>query len=131
MQTLVTVSGYLAETPKISYTANTQKALATLKVGVKRRTKNPATETWEDAEPTIHTVKVWGPRAEILNETIKVGAQVLMFGTLETESWIDKDTKTRRHQDVIVINERTGDIGLSYANTLAAFELPTQTENPS
>ena len=89
MNTTVTFTGNLTADPELRFTHNRTPVLE-LRAAVNRQHK---TETgWEDAEPTFHTVKIWGRRAENAADSLTCGDRINVHGHLETETWT-KDGK--------------------------------------
>lgn len=122
--TVITFAGNAAADPELRYTPQ-GKAVANLRVLVNRRVRNNTGQgagEWEDAEPTAHNVTVWGQPAENVAESITRGDRVLVHGHVETETWEDRETGEKRTRDVVVVNERDGEIGASLSYASAELE---------
>ncbi|WP_052336975.1 single-stranded DNA-binding protein [Nocardioides alkalitolerans] len=122
--TVITFAGNAVADPELRYTPQ-GKAVANLRVLVNRRVRISAGERageWEDAEPTAHNVTVWGQPAENVAETIRRGDRVVVHGHVETETWADRESGEKRTRDVVVVNERDGEIGASLSYASAKLE---------
>lgn len=128
--TVITFAGNAAADPELRYTPQ-GKPVANLRVLVNRRVRNAAGE-WEDAEPTAHNVTIWGQPAENIAETITRGDRVLVHGHVETETWDDRESGEKRTRQVVIVNERDGEIGasLTYA-TARLTKTPRATSKPN
>jgi single-strand DNA-binding protein len=119
MNTVTTFAGNLTTDPELRFTpAGTP--VAELRVAVNRRVKTG--DTWTDAPPTFHTVKVWGTAAENVAESLTRGDRVVVHGTVETDTW--ETDGQQRSRDTIVVSDRYGEIGTSLRYATAP---PTKT----
>lgn len=125
--TVITFAGNLAADPELRFTPQ-GKPVANCRVLVNRRVRNGAGE-WEDAEPTAHNVVVWGQPAENLAETAQRGDRVLVHGHVETETWDDRESGEKRTRQVVVVNERDGEIGASLTFASARLTKNQRTTN--
>lgn len=78
----------------LRYTAQTQTAVGTFTLAVNRMRK-------EDGADFIHC-KVWGKRAEVMEQFIKKGNMVAVSGRIETGSYTNKDGQTVYTTEVVV-----------------------------
>ena len=82
----VFILGRLGQDPELRYT-QTQKPVTSLSVAT--------TKKWGENEKTIwHSVTVWGKQAELCSQFLQKGAQVLVEGMLDFQSW-EKDGERR------------------------------------
>jgi len=58
-------------------------------------------------EPTFFTVTVWGRQAELCDEYLAKGSQVLVSGRLKMDQWEDRDTGESRSRLKIVAQNVT------------------------
>ena len=98
----VTFHGNLTDTPNLEITPHHDVPVAEAVVLVNRRIQ-VAAEQWEDAEPTRHRIKAWRRLAQNI-ATLPKGAEVLIVGHVETDSYTDKDTGNRRTSNFVVID---------------------------
>lgn len=108
MNTVITFAGNLTADPELRSTTTGTPVLE-MRVAVNRRIREG--EDWKDAPPTFHSVKVWGSAAENGAESLAKGDRVLVHGTVETETWQTEGQD--RSRDVVVVSERSGEIGTS------------------
>lgn len=71
---------------------------------VASRTRKNADGTYEDLANHWATAKAFGPLAEQLNEQLRKGTQVEVWGNVQTDQWDDKDTGQKRSRDIIMLN---------------------------
>lgn len=89
----VILIGNLTADPKLSYTANTNTAVASFRLAVSRPTK--------DGGADFIPCKVFGRQAETLEQYKKKGDEVAVHGRIETGSYKDKDDRTVYTTEVI------------------------------
>jgi single-strand DNA-binding protein len=111
MSTTVTFAGNLAEAPELHHTRES-KPFATCRVLVNRRIQNEAGE-WVSDEPTAHNVKIFGSAATHVHDSCGSGGAIFVHGLERTESWPDKETGEKRTKDVVVVDHRFGEVGVS------------------
>ena len=92
MNTVILI-GNLTSDPKLSYTANSNTAVASFRLAVSRPTK--------DGGADFITCKVFGRQAETLEQYKKKGDEVAIHGRIETGSYKDKDDRTVYTTEVI------------------------------
>ena len=102
MSTTVTFAGNLAEAPELHHTRE-NNPFVTGRVLVNRRIQNDQGE-WGSDEPTAHNVKIFGCGS---------GAPLFVHCLERTESWPDKETGEKRTKDVLVVDNRFGEVDLS------------------
>lgn len=92
------VIGNLGNDPEMRYA---QSGTATLRfnVATNGRAKN-ADGQWEDRTEWVR-VTVFGQRAESLNEYLRKGTRVFVYGRLEARPWTTKDGDVRAGLEVI------------------------------
>ncbi|TWH01727.1 single-strand DNA-binding protein [Nocardioides sp. J9] len=111
MSTTVTFAGNLAESPE-PYHARESKPFVTCRVLVNRRVQNDQGE-WVSDELTAHYVKIFGSAATHVHDSCGSGAPIFVHGLERTESWPDKETGEKRTEDVVVVDNRFGEVGIS------------------
>jgi len=84
--------GRLGKDPDVRMAGTTK--VATFSIAVSEKYKNEEKTQWFD-------VKVWAKLADIVEQYVKKGTEVLVDGKLEKEEWDDKDGNKRSR---IVIN---------------------------
>lgn len=58
-------------------------------------------------EPTFFSVTVWGRQAELCDEYLSKGSQILVSGRLKMDEWEDKDTGDKRSRLKVVAQNVT------------------------
>lgn len=111
MSTTVTFAGNLAEAPELHRTRE-NKPFVTGRVLVNRRFQHDQGE-WVSDEPTAHNVKIFGSAATRVHDSCGSGDPIFVHGLERTESWQDKDTGGKHTLDVVVVDNRFGEVGLS------------------
>ena len=112
MSTTFTFAGNLAEAPELHHTRENNKLFVTCRVLVNRRVQNDQGE-WVSDEPTAHKVKVVGSAATHVHDSCGSADPIFVHGLERTESWPDKETGEKRTNDVVVVDNRFGEVGLS------------------
>lgn len=120
MSTTVTFAGNLAEAPELLYTRE-NKPLVSCRVLVNRRVQNEQKE-WVNAEPTAHNVKIYGSAATRVHDSCGSGDPLFVHGLERTESWSDKETGEKRTKDVVVVDSRFDEVGVSLKYVSARIE---------
>lgn len=108
MSTTVTFAGNMAEAPEQHHTRE-NKPFVTCRVLVNRRIQNDQGE-WGSDEPTAHNVKIFGSAATHVHDSCGSGDPLFVHGLERTESWPDKETGTKRTKDVVVVDNRLGEV---------------------
>jgi single-strand DNA-binding protein len=75
------------------------KSVAKFSVATTERFKDSAGEKQERTE--WHNVVVWGKLAEIAGQYVKKGRELLVEGSIRTESWDDKETGAKKYRTEI------------------------------
>jgi single-strand DNA-binding protein len=120
MSTTVAFAGNLAEDPQLLYTHD-QKLFVSCRVLVNRWICNDAGE-WVNDGPTPHNVKVYGSAATQVHDSCGSGDPIVVHGLERTESWRDKETGEKRTKNVVVVNNRFGEVGVSLKFASARIE---------
>lgn len=120
MSTTVTFAGNLAEDPELRFTHD-QKPFVSCRVLVNRRIQNEAGK-WVNDEPTPHNVKVYGSAATHVHDSCGSGDPIVVHGLERTESWRDKETGEKRTKNVVVVDNRFGEVGVSLKFASARIE---------
>jgi single-strand DNA-binding protein len=90
---LVHLGGRLTRDPQVRYTPN-GTAVAEIGIAVNRFYSGDDGERKEVV--TFVDVTLWGRQAEVAQEYLKKGAQVLIEGRLQLDTWVDKQTSQKR-----------------------------------
>lgn len=91
----ITIQGFLGATPEIRYTSD-GLAVANLSIAHTPRKRDPQTDGWVDAGPTLWVVaSVWGAVAEAVANTSRKGDLVSVSGQLALDEWTDSDGVVR------------------------------------
>lgn len=95
----ITFAGNLAADPELRFTPS-GRTVARFTVIENRRRRTEDGQGWEDAEPNVYRVQVWGSFAENVVESCTKGDRVLVEGNIVTDRWVDKETgqdRTAQH----------------------------------
>ena len=130
MSTTVTFAGNLAEAPELHHTRENNKPFVTCRVLVNRRVQNDQGE-WVSDEPTAHNVKIFGSATTHVHDSCGSGDPIFVHGLERTESWSDKETGEKRTKDVVVVDNRFGEVGLSLKYVSARIERAPHTAQAS
>lgn len=91
----ITIQGFLGAAPEVRYTAE-GLAVANLSIAHTPRKRDPQTDEWVDAGPTLWVVaSVWGAVAEAVADTSQKGDLVAVSGQLALDEWTDADGVVR------------------------------------
>lgn len=91
----ITIQGFLGTVPEVRYTAD-GLAVANLSIAHTPRKRDPQTDEWVDAGPTLWVVaSVWGAVAEAVADTSQKGDLVSVSGQLALDEWTDSDGVVR------------------------------------
>lgn len=91
----ITIQGFLGAVPEVRYTAD-GLAVANLSIAHTPRKRDPQTDEWVDAGPTLWVVaSVWGAVAEVVADTSRKGDLVAVSGQLVLDEWTDADGVVR------------------------------------
>lgn len=93
-ENLITLTGNLTDDPDLRFTPS-GVPVATCRMAVNRRKRNPQTNEWEDALDGYFNVNIWREYAENVAESLKRGARVVVTGRLISRSYETKDGETR------------------------------------
>lgn len=91
----ITFAGNLAADPELRFTPS-GRAVARFTVIENRRRRTEDGQGWEDGEPNVYRVQVWGSFAENVVESCRRGDRVHVSGGIVTDRWVDKDTREDR-----------------------------------
>ena len=122
MSTFVAFAGNLAEDPELLYMQD-DKPFISCRLLVSRRVNNDDGK-WVDAEPTAHNVKIYGSFVNYVHDSASRGTYLAVPGLEKTETWTDTETNRKRTRDVVVVDNRFGDVALSLKYTAARLERP-------
>lgn len=91
----ITIQGFLGAAPEVRYT-NDGLAVANLSIAHTPRKRDPQTDEWMDAGPTLWVVaSVWGAVAEVVADGAQTGDLVAVSGQLALDEWVDADGVVR------------------------------------
>lgn len=91
----ITIQGFLGAAPEVRYTAD-GLAVANLSIAHTPRRRDPQTDEWVDAGPTLWVIaSVWGAVAEAVADTSRKGDLVAVSGQLALDEWTDADGVVR------------------------------------
>ncbi len=130
MSTTVTFAGNLAEAPELHHTRENNKPFVTCRVLVNRRIQNDQGE-WVSDEPAAHNVKIFGSAATHVHDSCGSGDPIVVHGLERTESWPDKETGEKRTKNVVVVDNRFGEVGLSHKYVSARIDRAPHTAQAS
>ena len=91
----ITFAGNLAADPELRFTPS-GRGVARFTVIENRRRRTEDGQGWEDAEPNVFRVQVWGSFAENVVESCGKGDRVHVTGSIVTDRWTDKETQEDR-----------------------------------
>lgn len=91
----ITFAGNLAADPELRFTPS-GRAVARFTIIENRRRRTEDGKGWEDAEPNVFRVQVWGSFAENVVESCGKGDRVHVTGNIVTDRWMDKETREDR-----------------------------------
>lgn len=102
--TSINFAGNLATDPELRFTPG-GIAVARVTVIENRRRRSAGGEGWEDCEPNVHRVQVWGSQAENVAESCAKGSRVVVVGVIATDRWADKETGESRTAQYVKAHE--------------------------
>jgi len=108
----ITIAGNLAEDPTLRFT-NSGRPVANLRVIENTQHRTSDGSYVDDDDPNTFHVVVWGKPAENVAESLGKGQEVIVAGTIRTESYTHPDNGQKRYRQVITA-DRIG-AGLTYA----------------
>ncbi|NHC22952.1 single-stranded DNA-binding protein [Nocardioides sp. IC4_145] len=120
MSTTGTFAGNLAEAPELLHTRE-NKPFVSRRVLANRRTQNDQGE-WVNDEPTALNVKLSGSAATHVHDSCGSGDPIFVHGLERTEAWADKETGEKRTKDVVIVDNRFGEVCLSLKYVSARIE---------
>jgi len=95
----VILVGNLGSTPTINYSAK-GVAVTNFRLATHETRKNAEGESKDHTE--WHSVVAFGRTAESCVQYLKKGRQVLVDGTIRTNSWTDKDDNTTKYRSEVI-----------------------------
>lgn len=91
----ITIQGFLGAVPEVRYTSD-GLAVANLSIAHTPRKRDPETDEWVDAGPTLWVIaSVWGAVAEAVADTSRKGDLVAVSGQLVLDEWTDAEGVVR------------------------------------
>jgi single-strand DNA-binding protein len=120
--TEIAFTGNLTADPELRFTPS-GAAVANFSVVVNSRRFDKRTNEWTDTEPTFWRCTIWRQAAENVAESLKRGMRVTVLGRLESRSWEDRDTGTKRTSLEVQVDE----LGVSLAFATAKVTKATRT----
>jgi len=113
----IAIAGNLAEEPTLRFT-NSGRAVANLRVIENTQHRTSDGSYVDDDDPNTFHVVVWGKPAENVAESMTKGQEVIVVGTIKTESYTHQDSGQKRYRQIITA-DRVG-AGLTYATATIA-----------
>jgi single-strand DNA-binding protein len=120
MFTTVTFAGNLAEAPELQHTRD-NRPFVSYRVLVSRRVQNDEGKCVND-EPTAHNFNIFGSAAAHVHDGCGPGDPIFVHGLECIESWADNATGAKRTTDVVVVDNRFGEVGVSLKYVSARIE---------
>ncbi|WP_068255589.1 single-stranded DNA-binding protein [Janibacter corallicola] len=102
----IAFTGNLAADPEVR-TMPSGRQVTRLRVMDRNRRQNRETGEWEDAEPNVFRVQVWGILGKNVAASLRKGQSVNVTGRIKTDRWTDKDTRTE-HTSQFVLADHVG-----------------------
>lgn len=99
---LVVLIGYLGKDPELRYTTS-GLAVANFSMATSERWKDADGQPQEKTE--WHNIVAWRKLAEICGEHLKKGSRVMISGKLQTRSYDDRNTGSKRYITEIVADK--------------------------
>ena len=93
---VVSLVGRAGRDPEVRY-FESGSVLCTLSLAVNRRSRNSDQPDW-------FNLKIWGKTAEIAANYVKKGSLIGIQGSLEIETWTDRNTGANRSSPVIRVD---------------------------
>lgn len=100
----ITITGNLTADPELRFTP-TGRAVTRITVIENRRRRTEDGQGWQDAEPNVYRVQVWGSVAENVAESCAKGDRLHVTGSIFTDRWTDKETGSERTAQQINADE--------------------------
>ena len=123
MSTTVTFAGNLTGDPELVHTLD-GKSFVGCRVAVNRRIQNEAGE-WADGEPTEQSVTIYATAANHFCDSAGRDDRVVVHGLPRSEAWRDGGTCEKRTKQVVTVDNRFGEVGLSLKYGAARLEEQT------
>lgn len=123
----ITFAGNLAADPELRFTPS-GRAVARFTVIENRRRRTEDGQGWEDAEPNVFRVQVWGSFAENVVESCGKGDRVHVTGSIVTDRWMDKETREDRTAQHVKADEVS--FSLRYHTVRATKATRSNTQAP-
>ncbi len=95
---LVVLTGRLTRKPELKYTTQ-GRALATFHIAQNRRKKEG--DNWVEDTIFINDITAWGKTAEIIQQYVDKGDQIIITGRLDIDEW-ETDGQKRRKMKITV-----------------------------
>ena len=98
----VILVGNVGKDPEVKYTPS-GAPVAKFSLATNERYKDRSDEWQERTE--WHNIVAWQRLAEIVGEYVKKGAKLYIEGKLQTSSWEDRESGTRKYRAEIVVRD--------------------------
>jgi single-strand DNA-binding protein len=72
-----------------------------MRVATSDRFKNPVSNEWEDKNSSWWTVKAWKNLAEQSKSVLKKGQEVIIYGTIIEDNWVDDSGQKKTSYEII------------------------------
>lgn len=120
MSTTFTIAGNLAEAPERHHTRENQP-FVTFRVLINRRIQKDQRE-WVSDESPAHNVTIFSSAATHVHDSCGSVAPLFVHGLDRTETCPDKEVGEKRTKDVVVVDNRFGEVGLSLRSASARID---------
>jgi len=101
----VTLLGNLTRDPVLKYTPQ-GTAVINFSIATSRSYKDKQTDGWKEISEFTNVV-FWGKSAEIIGQYCNKGSKLFVQGRLQTRSWDDKETGTKRYTTEVIGSDFT------------------------
>lgn len=122
----VTIVGNSTFDPELRQTRE-GKPVVNLTIAVNPRSFDRTKNEWVDGEPVFYKASAFGNLAEHIAGSVSRGTRVIAHGTMKANSWTDKDSGTKRTDNILQIEE----IGLSLQFTHAQVAQSSPKSQPA
>ena len=98
----VILVGNVGKDPEVKYSPS-GTPIAKFSLATNEKYKDRSDEWQERTE--WHNIVAWQPLAEIVGEYVKKGSKLYIEGKLQTSSWEDRESGTRKYRTEIVVRD--------------------------
>ncbi|MFT8395939.1 single-stranded DNA-binding protein [Propionibacterium sp.] len=123
----ITFAGNLAADPELRFTPS-GRAVARLTV-IENRRRRGEDGQWQDAEPNVFRVQVWGSAAQNVAESVGKGDRVHVTGSVATDRWQDKESQEDRTAQYVKADEVSVSLRYHIAHATKAARTHTEAQD--